>query len=132
MLTSHCRVNHTPDFPPESVDKAFLSLSNHTSVCGWKGTAYCKLGSVLTYCVCVLCVAKQRWSHNTCTVAAGVAFCHGTTPDYNVEVGSNKLANAAWYYAEPKTAADSIKGRIAFWKGVKVKKKNFVLDKVHG
>lgn len=56
--------------------------------------------------------------------------CHGTTPDYNVEVGSNKLANAAWYYAEPKTAADSIKGRIAFWKGVKVKKKNFVLDKV--
>lgn len=59
LLTSHCRVNHTPDFPPESVDKAFLSLSNHTSVCGWKGTAYCKLGSVLTCCVC-LCVLQSR------------------------------------------------------------------------
>jgi uncharacterized protein (DUF427 family) len=29
-------------------------------------------------------------------------------------------ANAAWYYPEPKEAAASIRGRVAFWKGVKV------------
>ena len=28
--------------------------------------------------------------------------------------------DAAWYYANPKDAAHKIKGRFAFWKGVKV------------
>jgi uncharacterized protein (DUF427 family) len=28
--------------------------------------------------------------------------------------------HAVWYYAEPKQAAAEIKGRVAFWKGVKV------------
>jgi uncharacterized protein (DUF427 family) len=28
--------------------------------------------------------------------------------------------DAAWYYPEPKDAAKEIKGRVAFWKGVKV------------
>jgi uncharacterized protein (DUF427 family) len=31
-----------------------------------------------------------------------------------------KNENAAWYYPEPKPAATQIKGRIAFWKGVRV------------
>lgn len=29
-------------------------------------------------------------------------------------------ADAAWYYPEPKPEADNIRGRVAFWKGVKV------------
>jgi len=28
--------------------------------------------------------------------------------------------NAVWYYPEPSEAAREIKGRVAFWKGVKV------------
>lgn len=28
--------------------------------------------------------------------------------------------DAAWYYPHPKPAAESIKGRVAFWRGVKV------------
>jgi uncharacterized protein (DUF427 family) len=28
--------------------------------------------------------------------------------------------DAAWYYADPKPEADSIKDRVAFWKGVKI------------
>lgn len=28
--------------------------------------------------------------------------------------------DAAWYYADPKPEAEAIKGRVAFWKGVKV------------
>jgi uncharacterized protein (DUF427 family) len=27
---------------------------------------------------------------------------------------------AAWYYCEPKSAAQAIEGRVAFWRGVKV------------
>ncbi|MFY7696863.1 MAG: DUF427 domain-containing protein, partial [Cyanobium sp.] len=27
-----------------------------------------------------------------------------------------------WFYPEPKAAANEIKGRVAFWKGVKVAK----------
>jgi uncharacterized protein (DUF427 family) len=29
-------------------------------------------------------------------------------------------ANAAWFYPDPKSAADAIRGRVAFWKGVQV------------
>ena len=42
--------------------------------------------------------------------------------DYHVEVDGMKNENAAWYYPEPKDAAVQIKGRVAFWKGVKVEK----------
>ena len=39
---------------------------------------------------------------------------------YDVVVNGQVNANAAWYYPEPKEAANSIKGRVAFWKGVEV------------
>ena len=44
----------------------------------------------------------------------------GTAHYYHVEVDGMKNENAAWYYPEPKPAAAGIKGRIAFWKGVRV------------
>ena len=44
----------------------------------------------------------------------------GTAHYYHVEVDGVKNENAAWYYPEPKPAAAEIKGRIAFWKGVRV------------
>ena len=67
-------------FPVDSLVKAHLKPSNHTSVCSWKGTAQY----------------------------------------YDLVVGDPINANAAWYYAEPKAEAASIKGRVAFWKGVQV------------
>ncbi|MCP9774893.1 DUF427 domain-containing protein [Cyanobium sp. HWJ4-Hawea] len=67
-------------FPLDSIEPACLRPSDHTSVCGWKGTA--------NY--------------------------------YDVVAGGEVNANAAWYYADPKEAAKEIKGRVAFWKGVKV------------
>jgi uncharacterized protein (DUF427 family) len=39
---------------------------------------------------------------------------------FNVKVDGKGNSDAAWYYADPKDAAKEIKGRIAFWKGVKV------------
>lgn len=44
----------------------------------------------------------------------------GTASYFDVVVGENVNRGAAWYYREPKTAAAEIKGRIAFWRGVKV------------
>lgn len=50
------------------------------------------------------------------------SFCpwKGTAHYYNVEVAGATNADAAWYYPEPKDAAAEIRGRVAFWKGVRV------------
>jgi uncharacterized protein (DUF427 family) len=44
----------------------------------------------------------------------------GTASYYTLRVGTEENANAAWYYAEPRDVAKQIKGRIAFWKGVRI------------
>lgn len=44
----------------------------------------------------------------------------GTAGYYSVRVGEGENRDAAWYYADPKSAAAEIKGRVAFWKGVEV------------
>lgn len=51
-------------------------------------------------------------------------FCpwKGTASYYTVEVDGKTNPDAAWYYADPKTAAKDIKNYVAFWKGVKVSK----------
>lgn len=44
----------------------------------------------------------------------------GTAHYYDIEVNGKRNPNAAWYYPEPSAAAQQIKGRVAFWRGVKV------------
>ena len=44
----------------------------------------------------------------------------GTANYYSVTVNDKTNKDCAWYYAEPNDAAKKIKGRIAFWNGVKV------------
>ncbi len=44
----------------------------------------------------------------------------GTANYYSLKVDGKTNENAVWYYADPKAAAAEIKGRVAFWKGVKV------------
>jgi uncharacterized protein (DUF427 family) len=44
----------------------------------------------------------------------------GTASYYSLRVDGAQNKDAAWYYPEPKPAASRIKGRVAFWKGVKV------------
>ena len=68
-------------FPLAALYPACIQPSDHTSVCGWKGTAHY----------------------------------------YDVVAGDAVNANAAWFYPEPKEAAQQIKGRVAFWKGVQVR-----------
>jgi uncharacterized protein (DUF427 family) len=44
----------------------------------------------------------------------------GTASYYDVVVGDQVNAGAAWYYPEPKDAAKQIKDHVAFWRGVEV------------
>lgn len=39
---------------------------------------------------------------------------------HDVTVGGQVNKDAAWYYPDPKEAAEAIRDRIAFWKGVEV------------
>jgi len=44
----------------------------------------------------------------------------GTASYYTLAVHGQTNPDAAWYYPDPKPDAAQIKGRVAFWKGVKV------------
>ena len=44
----------------------------------------------------------------------------GVANYYDVVVNGKRNSGAAWYYADPKSAASEIKGRVAFWRGVRV------------
>jgi uncharacterized protein (DUF427 family) len=44
----------------------------------------------------------------------------GTAQYYSVVVDGQENRDAAWYYPEPKPAAENIRGHVAFWRGVTV------------
>lgn len=44
----------------------------------------------------------------------------GQASYYSLLVNGEINADAAWTYPDPKPEADNIRGRVAFWKGVKV------------
>jgi uncharacterized protein (DUF427 family) len=56
---------------------------------------------------------RESSTHTTCP-------WKGLASYYDVLVGGEVNADAAWYYPEPKDAAKEIKGRVAFWRGVRV------------
>lgn len=46
----------------------------------------------------------------------------GTALYYNLEMDDKVFNYVVWYYPTPSGLANSIKGRVAFWKGVQVVK----------
>jgi uncharacterized protein (DUF427 family) len=56
---------------------------------------------------------RASGTHTTCP-------WKGVASYYDVVVGDAVNKDAAWYYPEPSEAAKEIRGRIAFWRGVKV------------
>ena len=52
-------------------------------------------------------------THTTCPWKGEASY-------YNVVVDGQVNKDAAWYYPDPKPAAQEIKDRVAFWRGVKV------------
>lgn len=43
----------------------------------------------------------------------------GQASYYHIVVGGERNADAVWTYPDPKPAAEEIRGRLAFWKGVR-------------
>ena len=56
---------------------------------------------------------RESQTHTTCP-------WKGLASYYDVVVGGEVNADAAWYYPQPKEAAKEIKDRVAFWRGVRV------------
>jgi uncharacterized protein (DUF427 family) len=46
----------------------------------------------------------------------------GVASYFDLEVNGKRNRGAAWYYPEPKPAANQIKDYVAFWRGVQVVK----------
>jgi uncharacterized protein (DUF427 family) len=44
----------------------------------------------------------------------------GQASYYSLLVNGEMNADAVWYYPDPKPEAEMVRGRVAFWKGVKV------------
>ncbi len=53
-------------------------------------------------------------THTTCS-------WKGVASYYTLAVDGQRNVDAAWYYPEPKSAAEAVRGRIAFWRGVEVR-----------
>ena len=56
---------------------------------------------------------RESATHTTCG-------WKGIASYYDVVVGGKTNHDAAWYYSDPKPAAQNIAAYIAFWKGVTV------------
>lgn len=58
---------------------------------------------------------RPSTTHSTCPWKGEASY-------YDVVVDGEVNRDAAWFYPDPKPAAENIRGRIAFWRGVEVKK----------
>lgn len=58
---------------------------------------------------------KESITHTTC-------HWKGEASYYTLNVDGKENPDAVWYYPSPSNLASSIKGRVAFWKGVQVVK----------
>ncbi|MFJ4681231.1 MULTISPECIES: DUF427 domain-containing protein [Kitasatospora] len=56
---------------------------------------------------------EESDTHTTCPWKGEASY-------YSVVVDGRKNQDAAWYYPDPFPAAEQIRGRLAFWKGVQV------------
>ena len=58
-------------------------------------------------------VLRDSETHTTC-------HWKGLASYYDVVVDGKVNKDAAWYYPQPSQAAEKVRDRIAFWRGVKV------------
>lgn len=65
---------------------------------------------------------KAIWNNRVIAESDSETFCHwkGTASYFNLKVEDHTNQDAAWYYSDPMPLADGIRGRIAFWKGVRI------------
>lgn len=56
---------------------------------------------------------KPSTTHTTCAWKGEASY-------YTIEVDGQENRDAAWYYPEVSELAESIKGYVAFWRGVQI------------
>ena len=56
---------------------------------------------------------RESATHTTCPWKGEASY-------YDVVVNGEVNRDAAWFYPETKEAANNIRGRVAFWRGVRV------------
>ena len=61
-----------------------------------------------------------RAEHFAASEKTTVCGWKGTANYFDVVVDGQRNPDAAWYYADPKPAAQNIRGHVAFWRGVTV------------
>ncbi len=54
-------------------------------------------------------------THSTCAWKGEASY-------YDIMVNGQRNSDAAWYYPSPTQAAEKIKGYIAFWQGVEIRR----------
>lgn len=64
--------------------------------------------------------AALRMEHVRPSAHQSVCPWKGTAQYHTLVVDGAVNENAAWYYPDPAPAAESIRGRVAFWKGVAI------------
>jgi uncharacterized protein (DUF427 family) len=65
-------------------------------------------------------IGEVRTEHLQASDSHTVCHWKGVASYYDVVVGDNVNRDAAWFYPDPSKLAEPIKGRVAFWHGVKV------------
>jgi uncharacterized protein (DUF427 family) len=58
-------------------------------------------------------LVRPSSTHTTCS-------WKGVASYYTIEVDGQRNVDAAWFYPEPRPAAENIIGYVAFWKGVAI------------
>lgn len=64
-----------------------------------------------------------RWEHLDLSAKHSVCPWKGTASYYDVVVDGAVSRNAAWTYERPSPAASRIAGYVAFWRGVRVSRR---------
>ena len=64
--------------------------------------------------------AALKWEFVRPSEHTSICPWKGTAHYYSLAIDGQANENAVWYYPEPKPAAENIRGRVAFWKGVQV------------
>ena len=87
----------------------------------WKGTVIASSDDIVTVeGNAYFPVSSLKMEHFTPSEHRTTCGWKGVAHYYDVVVNGEVNSNAAWFYPEPKQAAEDIKGRVAFWRGVSV------------
>jgi uncharacterized protein (DUF427 family) len=100
---------------------AFIGKDTHSMKAIWNGNIIAESDSTVViegnHYFPIESVAKGFMKESDTTT---VCNWKGTANYYSVTVDGKENTDAAWYYAETTSAAEPIKGHVAFWRGVEV------------